>query len=295
MEVSAVDDASSPLMATLNRRARNVAHHLRPTVARDLVHYRRRGFGQRLRAPSGALRFTPHPPRDLHVLWKVCQVLGLRITTEDPHARASILWHDDTLVPARFAEPGMLNGRCLDISKQRVDEAMQAAFGYRLAVDPRTWSGTCVRKSDRNAAHDGTLLQCPAPAEPGLVYQRVVDNTVAGGLVEDLRAVVVGTDIPLVYVKRRPQRTRFSNVNTAVELAAPEALFSDDERSRILDLSAEMGVDVGEMDILRDRTDGQIHVVDVNRTCYGPPNGLDRDDGRRAVASIAASFARSFL
>ena len=35
-----------------------------------------------------------------------------------------------------------------------------------------------------------------------------------------------------------------------------------------------MGIDYGELDILRDNNDGRIYIVDANNTPSGPPNGL---------------------
>lgn len=267
---------------------RNVAHHLRPEVMREAAHYRRLGR----RRHAGSIRFCPQAPRDSHVMWKVCHLLGLAVVRERrADTRASFLWHDDTRIDPRQAEAGMLNGRCVDISKIRVDRAMAGVFGYGVTVDPVTLAGPCVEKSDLNGAHDGRIIRCPTPARDGRVYQRVIDNRIAGGMVEDLRVAVMGARLPLVYVKHRPERSRFSNINSAVRVAMPDEVLGAEEQHLLRRVADRIGLDVGEMDVLRDRRDHRIYVVDVNRTCYGPPNHLARDAGRAAVRTLALAFA----
>ena len=73
----------------------------------------------------------------------------------------------------------MNNVQCLDIGKDAVEEAHQAAFGYGMAVDPRH-GGTYVRKSVDNATHDALVFEGPSEPEPGYVYQRLIQNGFAG-------------------------------------------------------------------------------------------------------------------
>ena len=46
-------------------------------------------------------------------------------------------------------------------------------------------------------------------------------------------------------------------------------MFSVEEEEAILDLAARIGLDYGEIDVLRD-ADGEIYVVDVNKTPWWP-------------------------
>ena len=56
-----------------------------------------------------------------------------------------------------------------------------------------------------------------------------------------------------------------------------------------------LGIDYGELDILRDRDDGRIYIVDVNNTPFGPPNHLPWSDSRRAVRRLAHAVSEQFL
>lgn len=56
-----------------------------------------------------------------------------------------------------------------------------------------------------------------------------------------------------------------------------------------------MGLDWGELDILRNKDDGRAYIVDVNNTPAGPPNHLSKEDKERALQQLATTFARVFL
>jgi len=281
------------------RASHSIAHYSRPSVAGEYLAYKRRLLAQRLGGRRASLHFAPQQPREAYVIWKVAHHLGLRIVPAwQPHTVASVLWHDDTVIPPMVerASSNLINGRCLDISKRRVDEAMAVVLGYRLAIDPTVASGVCVRKSDANGTHDGELVRCPVAAPDGRsVYQRLVANTVSDSEVEDLRAVVVGATVPLVYVKHRPLRSRFSNTNSEVRLAGADAVFDESETRQLIDVAAELSLDLGELDVLRDREDGRIYVVDVSNTPSGPPNHLPRPDRSRAVELISSAVERQLL
>jgi len=101
--------------------------------------------------------------------------------------------------------------------------------------------------------------------------------------------------VPLVYRKRRPVADRFSNDNTAVEIADPSDMYSSDEIGLILAFASTMGVDLGEFDVLRDRASGRLFIVDVATTPHGPPEMLVGRDGVRAMRIIARAFRRQYL
>jgi glutathione synthase/RimK-type ligase-like ATP-grasp enzyme len=138
------------------------------------------------------------------------------------------------------------------------------------------------------------VITCPAPRRDGYVYQRVIDNRV-GDRVLDIRVPIIGDSIPFVYFKYRPVATRFSNTNERAELRATADALSAEEREQLLALSRSMGVDYGELDVLRDADDGLLYVVDVNTTPSGPPNGLGRRDRIRAIIELSRAFETEFL
>jgi hypothetical protein len=52
-----------------------------------------------------------------------------------------------------------------------------------------------------------------------------------------------------------------------------------------------MALDFGGLDVLRDREDGRIYIVDVNKTDMGPPSALTAKDKLTAMRGLAQAFA----
>ncbi len=246
--------------------------------------------------------FRPEVPEYRHVLYKICLLLGYRIT-EDPTKSfgVAIKWKDATFsgreaVLSRLTTRRVvLNLECQDISKTHADRVFGEIFGYCLTIDPRTHAGPCVQKSNLNAQHDGRVIDCPAVPEPDFVYQRVIDNEVAGGLVQDIRVPVFRDAIPFVYLKYRPRASRFSNANMRVELASVADVLSHEEVGKIIRFCRRMGVDYGELDVLRHREDGRLYIADVNTTPWGPPMQLSREGKQAAVVKLAMAFREAFV
>jgi hypothetical protein len=134
------------------------------------------------------------------------------------------------------------------------------------------------------------VVTCPTGAEPGFVYQRLIDNRV-GDEVLDLRLMKVGPWFPLGYCKYRPRQQRFKNANSRVTLFHPPDLFSDEELANLRAATERLGLDVGEIDTLRD-SDGRLYLIDVAKTPWGPPSGITRADGRRAMRLLAKELER---
>lgn len=177
--------------------------------------------------------------------------------------------------PVFPGRPRAINAGSFDISKQAVQRHFESTFGYPLAVDPVRHVGPMVEKSDRNFTHDGRILCGPiAPEEvrEGCVYQRLVDTVDGAGFAVDLRTIMVGGRAVVVYRKHRPVADRFSARNHSVEILDPADVFEGEELACLGAFAALMGVDFAALDVLRDREDGRIYVVDVNNT----PGGLPR-------------------
>ncbi|MEO0785275.1 MAG: hypothetical protein AAFY10_06215, partial [Pseudomonadota bacterium] len=105
------------------------------------------------------IAFYPDKPRPWYFIWPVMHVAGAKII-EDTGAADIVFHFDDTTQtanPAPHTKPGatLVNFACEDVSKSRVAEAWARAAGYDLAVDPRTFEGPMVEKSELNASHDG--------------------------------------------------------------------------------------------------------------------------------------------
>jgi hypothetical protein len=193
-----------------------------------------------------------------------------------------------------------VNARCDDISKQRVGRVFEEVFGYQLDVDPTTYTGTMVRKSDLNAAHDGAVLVGPiseveyARHRESCVYSVHVNN-VDGDLVDDLRVLWCDRVSPMLDRKRRPAATRFAP-GAEVVLHEPVADHcSADEVAKLDEFCRAFGLDYGELDCLRDRDSGRLYVVDVNKTPTRPFARLPEAYAVQALTSMAVEFAKGFL
>jgi hypothetical protein len=260
-----------------------------------------------LRVVRGAFRKTvlayPHALEPGSVLFKICEQLGYRMT-DDIAAKSDLVihWEDVSFRPTYAAleeknrRQKVINLHCRDISKQKVDAVHQAVFGYRLEVDPLRHRGSCVKKSNENAMHDGMIVECPiAERDEACVYQKEVNNRIDDEYIEDVRVPVFGHLIPFCYRKRRPIASRFSNENTSADICEVDTVLSSGEVRQILQFCDAMGLDYGELDVLRDRNDGKLYVVDVNNTPWGPPNHLNRASVPIALQRLSEAFASAFM
>jgi hypothetical protein len=190
----------------------------------------------------------------------------------------------------------IINDTHFDCKKSNVAMCFEKCFGYSLSFDPRQSIGRCVMKSERNATHDGRIIECPVPQlEPHAVYMRLVSNEINGNYVEDIRIPIIGRQVPFAYLKYRPITKRFSNKNSFATLVGKSELFSQGEITLIKRFAREIGLDYGELDVLRDRGDGRIYIVDANNTPHGPPNGISEAEGDIAVRILADTFLDEFL
>ncbi len=292
--------------SSLRKLWREQKHRLKDV--RDYFQLRRQ-YGENPEAVNAVLRAIFHPPKTVlffperpnraSVAYKLCALLGYGIST-NPRRRfdAVVKWKDSTTFnPAELEKiPAtnrrIINSASLDISKCAVNQAFAETFGYPLGVNPLEFHGKILEKSDRNAAHDGRILDGPLTKDqirPGRTYQKAIDNSAHDGLVLDHRVPVINGVTPLVYLKYRPAETRFGNVNSLVKLEEPEKLFSPAELEKMASLARKMGIDYGELDVLRDK-DGRIYVVDVNNTPHGPPNGLPETDCKTALGLMRGLF-----
>jgi len=253
--------------------------------------------------PSHTILFYPDEPTLFAALWKICLWSNCRISN-DPNAPfdLAVYWDgrdirrpDDVLLNIA-KQSRVININCYDFSKTTVNKVFAHAFGYELAVDPREHEGSCVKKSDRNATHDGQVITCPIDEiEEGYVYQKLINNEVGEDLIADLRVPFFRDRIPLVYVKYRKKSDRFSNENEYVELVGVREQFSAQEQSQIISFCGLLGLEYGELDVLRDGDDQRIYVVDANPTPFGPPNHINNRDRKLALNKLTTTFENTFL
>ena len=206
----------------------------------------------------------------------------------------SIFWQDETYrTPPpdllKESESEVLNIDLTDISKHRVDAVFEEVFGYGTRIDPTRYKGKAVVKSNLNAAHDGREIECPITDDQmrdmgkEVIFQRVIDNTVENDMVLDLRLPVIMGEFPFLYKKYRPKSDRFSNKNSYSELVKVEDYLKTEELQGIQEFCKAIGLDYGEMDLLRDNQSGKIYIIDVNCTPWGPPNQLPNEMRKKAI------------
>ncbi len=225
-------------------------------------------------ADGPSIWFGPDAPRPWYLIWPAVQLAGLRIAKTPEEADLAMFFEDRTTgAPPNVARP-VINARCPDTSKTAIGRAFEAATGRALSVDPTQHDGPLVEKGEANGIHDGRVVDGPCPRLDGKSYQRLIDNLADDGMVEDLRCPTVGGEVAAVFLKRRPVSTRFANANAEVHLLNANAVFTDEERALIRRFCAELGLDWGGLDVLRDRRDGQLWIVDANKTDMGPPTAL---------------------
>ncbi|MEO1368165.1 MAG: hypothetical protein AAFX50_13410 [Acidobacteriota bacterium] len=252
----------------------------------------------------------PEPPAGKFAL--LCERGGFRVVSDPTRPfDLAIKWYEETYTPndrvlGELAQiTPVLNLGCCDISKRRVDEAHREIFGYGLLVDPHTYRGACVKKTNLNAQNRESLVQCPiAPGDGdageghGFVYQRLVVTPREPEEYEEYRVPITGREIPCVVIKRRPLSVRFDRCAGYAILAEADEVFSADERAKILELCRVFGLDFGDLDILRERGDGRLHVIDVNPTPGGPGAagyGYTEDQRQELLTRQLAAFRRVFV
>ncbi len=242
------------------------------------------------------IAFTPSTPRPWYMLWVSAHRADMHFVKDLAQADAIFFFEDQTIsTPPHLSDEQAsksFNFSCNDISKSRVGEVFEEVFGYALAVDPQSYHGPVAVKSETNGVHDGYSATAPIAREEGMVYQVLIDNTVDGKWVEDLRCPIIGGDIELIFIKRRPLTNRFANTNANVTLHSPDDLLSKQERKQLKQFAMAMGLDWGGMDVLRNQHDGKIYVVDVNKTDMGPPIALSLKDKNKATSILTNQLIR---
>lgn len=256
--------------------------------------------------------FYPDQPQPFHAIYKVLVFLGYQITTDTrKKSDIAIKWwlafDGNPFAPEKSfpqvkngikSDTKLLNIRCNDISKARVNSVFEEIFGYSIAVDPQKYKGKCVMKTNWNALHKGQVIECPAKLHDGdFVYQKLILNEVKDGLVEDMRVPIFGNKTPFVYLKYRSVNDRFvdrKHTNKKAMIVEVSKVLSLSELRNIYLFCERIGLDCGELDVLRDRDDGRIYIVDANNTPSGPPSAISEDDGKVAVLRMSQAFKAAF-
>ena len=242
----------------------------------------------------------PEKPVYYHLLYQICYFNGFTITNKPQKADCFIHFEDTTyrkydLVIRKIAEKNrVINYRCWDISKKRVEKVHKQVFGYNLSIDPQAHRGNYLRKGNLNTLHDGVVLSYPEEPRKGYVYQRLVNN-IKNGEACDIRLPIFGKIIPFAYLKYRPPELRFSDKFKRVYIVKPDKVITNNEYKKILELCHKMGLDYGELDVLRDNDTKKLFIVDVNNTPAGPSLYFPMKEKIRAIWLMSDAFQQAFL
>lgn len=252
--------------------------------------------------------FYPAYPSKRSVLYKMLKVLRYNRTNNPRQAfDAAIHWETETfrklqpLLEQIRHSKRVINFHCRDISKKYIDGIHHEVFGYSSIIDPTTHNGPCVKKNNLNALHDGEVIECPvSDPDPDFVYQLLINNTSMNGMVEDIRIPVLPGEIPLAYLKYKPVEKRFGSFLTTgqrqngTRIVNPAEVFSAAELEQIRTFARRINLEYGELDILRDRDNGRLYIIDANNTPTGPSH-LDKKTRKHVIGLMADAFRRHFL
>jgi len=158
----------------------------------------------------------------------------------------------------------VINGRCTNVLKDHVDKVWGKVYGSCLLINPRNHTGRCIEKPLGQGTNSGNIVMCPVEPKNGKVYLRWVDTRDEQGNLTDYRVVICDKQIILCLLKKKPSDRHFSFDNKEYIQVAWNYLFSVIEKDSILSFCDEIGLDFGEIDVLRSNFDGKIYVVDVN-------------------------------
>lgn len=249
-----------------------------------------------------------YPDKEPYGLAVILHYLDYSITLspEQPFD-AAVLWEDETFlhVPEILKEIAetkpVINIDCIDISKQHVENTISRLFGQTTFVDPTKYQGKCIFKPDGNAVRHGFVVDCPVDkVEEDWVYQRIIE-TRENGLQIEYRIPVILGEIPLVYVSQRDYPTsdiRQCKRHKLTPMLASDVL-SPTEIQNMLLFSKEIGMDLGELDVMRCKQDGELYIIDANKTAAG--YGLENracwspGDRKKVIAILAQVFEKNLM
>ena len=246
------------------------------SIVRNLITTTQKIFNKRKK-----ILFYPDFPYRKATLYQICLFLGYDVTNNSKEKFDLVIkWQryktffSEEPILSRLSKQNfdVINFHCQDVSKLLTNQLFDEAFGYSITVNPLTYTGKCVVKSNLNAQHDGRIISCPTEKiEPEVVYQKLVDNEIEEEKVLEYRVPVFSQKIPCVYIyikKNKTETQRFFGYPSliSVEVAETKEIFDEDEIRKILSFCQKLGLDYGELDILRDKIDKRIYIVDANNT-----------------------------
>jgi hypothetical protein len=193
-----------------------------------------------------------------------------------------------------------LNFFLVNTSKDFVARSMEEHFGYTFKINPRTFNGYCIAKHNGNGTKSCFFLKCPINADEVFhdhCYQKIINysNKSDSSTLYELRIPIFKNIIPFTFFKTRNKGLRFTSKNRSMEIVPATAHLSEQECQDIIMYCRRIGLEYGEIDILRSDDDGKIYIIDVNNTPWWPPNKLGDIDRNIALNMMWNALIQGFF
>ncbi len=246
--------------------------------------------------------FYPEYPKRMNLLHQIFKSLDYNITN-NPNLpfQYGIKCFDITIDSGNSSEileelsrnHLIINKGSIDISKTMVDKMFSEVFEYSSLVDPLSYEGEFIQKSDMNATHDGVIFAKPISIiKDGFIYQRLINNTYDANTSVEMRVPVMRSHIPFVYYKYKPINDRFGCILLKAERVDTDEALTSEEQEKIVLFCKKMKLDFTELDILRDKDSLKIYITDANNNPTGPPGFLPR---KEAIQRLAKALNKHLL
>lgn len=259
---------------------------------------------EKLNEKTLKILFYPEYPQKTpyrYSIIQMCKILGYNMTNNpDDQFDLVIRWEDQTFAKINdkmkvLGEKNkIINLKCIDISKQHIEKVFTEVFGYKSFLNPVTYKGVCVKKSNLNGQHDGEIIQCPVEKiEKDFVYQKLINNRHDDEFVVDMRVPIFNKTIPFAFLKYKPENDRFS-LSVKGTMEEVDNVFSLEEIEKILLFCEKLSLDCGELDIVRDNSDNRIYILDANNTPTIHFAGFSEHQKCDSLYRMSMAFAEAF-
>lgn len=244
-----------------------------------------------------------YPDKEFYTIVAIFMRLGYFATQnpDTPHDFAmswqDVTWQEPCEALERAAKTvPVVNLNCRDISKRCVESHFAQVFGYSSFIDPETSSGRVVKKYDKNAS-GGFVVELPLEANDDnseFVFQKLLDSSRGDCMIEYRVPIVLGR-IPTVYIEYKDlPKDHIKTRKQKIEISEVDQIFSTNEIDQIIEFCNAIGLDFGELDIIRANDDGKIYIIDANKTPggFGMFNKVNwtPEQRQRAIERLATAF-----
>jgi len=188
----------------------------------------------------------------------------------------------------------------MDTSKDFVAKSMEKYFGYSFKIDPKTYNGYCIAKHNGNGTKSCFFLKCPIDADEIFhdhCYQKIINYVSENDphILYEIRIPIFKNIIPFSFFKTRNKGLRFTSKNKSMNIVPATYKLSHDECQQILSYCHSIGLEYGELDILRCEETGKIYIIDVNNTPWWPPNKLGDIERNISLNMMWNAFLEAFM